>query len=106
MSGTRGTGIRATLLTVLLVLGLLGTAAAPTGATGPHTSRPGKSLTCRGKGVDPDAVVRHRTEIVINAPLRIVWKLQTDVERWPSWQTPVETVLKSAAEACPHNRPH
>ncbi|WP_431775320.1 hypothetical protein [Streptomyces cucumeris] len=43
---------------------------------------------------------------MINALLRIVWKLQTDVERWPSWQTPVETVLKSATEACPHNRPH
>ncbi|MFD0168807.1 SRPBCC family protein [Streptomyces decoyicus] len=97
-TGFRSTGFRAALLPVPLVLGLLGTAAAPAGAVGSHTSHfshtshPGKSLTCRGKGVDPDALVRHRTETVINAPLRTVWKLQTDVERWPSWQTPVETV--------------
>ncbi|MGY5079579.1 SRPBCC family protein [Streptomyces nigrescens] len=92
MSGIRSTGVRAALFTAPLLLGLLGTAAAPAGAVGSHTSHPDKSLTCRGKGVDPDALVRHRTEIVINAPLRTVWKLQTDVERWPSWQTPVETV--------------
>ncbi|MFC9227693.1 SRPBCC family protein [Streptomyces decoyicus] len=95
MSGIRSIGIRAALFPLPLVLGLLGAAAAPAGAVGSHSSHishPGKSLTCRGKGVDPDALVRHRTETVINAPLRTVWKLQTDVERWPSWQTPVETV--------------
>ncbi|WP_030993188.1 SRPBCC family protein [Streptomyces sp. NRRL S-1813] len=98
MSGIRSTGIRAALFPVPLALGLLGAAAAPAGAAGAagshtsHASQPGKSLTCRGKGVDPDALVRHRTETVINAPLRTVWKLQTDVERWPSWQTPVESV--------------
>ncbi|WP_406214158.1 SRPBCC family protein [Streptomyces decoyicus] len=98
MSGIRSTGIRAALLPVPLVLGLIGAAAAPAGAVGSHTShasptsQPGKSLTCRGKGVDPDALVRHRTETVINAPLRTVWKLQTNVERWPSWQPPVESV--------------
>ncbi|MET7802092.1 SRPBCC family protein [Streptomyces decoyicus] len=98
MSGIRSIGIRAALFPLPLALGLLGTAAAPAGAAGSHTSQashtshPVKSLTCGGKGVDPDALVRHRTETVINAPLRTVWKLQTDVERWPSWQTPVETV--------------
>ncbi|BDH12605.1 SRPBCC family protein [Streptomyces hygroscopicus] len=95
MSGIRSTGIRAALLPVPLVLGLIGAAAAPAGAVASHTSHtspPGQSLTCHGKGVDPDALVRHRTETVINAPLRTVWKLQTDVERWPSWQTPVESV--------------
>ncbi|WP_432092407.1 SRPBCC family protein [Streptomyces sp. bgisy100] len=91
MSGTRSTGSRAALFAVPLALGLLGAAAAPAGAVGSRTSLPGQSLTCRGKGVDPDARVRHRTEIVINAPLRTIWKLQTDVERWPSWQPPVET---------------
>ncbi|MCX4679289.1 SRPBCC family protein [Streptomyces sp. NBC_01433] len=92
MPGIRGTGIRAALLTVPLLLGLLGATAASAGAVDSHTSHPGKSLTCRGKGVDPDALVRHRTEIVIDAPLRTIWNLQTDVERWTSWQTPVETV--------------
>ncbi|MFD4244250.1 SRPBCC family protein [Streptomyces sp. NPDC058525] len=95
MSGIRSTGARAALLAVplALTLGLLGATAAPAGALAPH---PGSatSLTCRGKGVDSGALVRHRTEIVINAPLHTVWKLQTDVERWPSWQTPVETVAR------------
>ncbi|MCK8681330.1 SRPBCC family protein [Streptomyces lichenis] len=86
----------AALLTVPLVAaGLLGTAVLPAGAaTAPVTAdagshRPGASLTCRGKGVDPDARVRHRTETVIHAPLSTIWRLQTEVERWPSWQKPV-----------------
>ncbi|MFE6052771.1 SRPBCC family protein [Kitasatospora sp. NPDC056446] len=85
----RSTGARAALVTVPLVLGLLGSAAAPAGAAVP--ARPGASLTCRGAGVDPDARVRYRTEAVIHAPLRTVWRIQTDIARWPSWQTPVAT---------------
>ncbi|GGW10882.1 hypothetical protein GCM10010230_63020 [Streptomyces narbonensis] len=87
-SGARRAVIRAALVTVPVVLGLLGTAAAPAGASVGSRA----SLTCRGEGVAPDALVRHRTEIVINAPMRTVWKLQTDVESWPSWQAPVESV--------------
>lgn len=67
--------------------------AAPAAAA-PRDAHPGTSLTCRGHGVDPDALVRHRAEIVIQAPLRTVWRLQTDVERWPSWQAPVESVRR------------
>ncbi|WP_190021498.1 SRPBCC family protein [Streptomyces hiroshimensis] len=86
---TRSTRIRAALFTAPLVaIGILGTAAAPAGAA---TSRPAKPLTCRGEGVDRDALVRHRAETVIDAPLRTVWKLQTDVERWPSWHGAVTT---------------
>lgn len=95
MSGINGTAVRTALFTVPLVLGLLATAVAPAGAA----PRPGGSLTCGGKGVDPDARVRHRTGITINAPLRTVWKLQTDVERWSSWQGPVES-----AERLDHGR--
>ncbi|MEV7557808.1 SRPBCC family protein [Streptomyces sp. NPDC089795] len=88
MFGTLRTGIRTTLATVPLAVGLLATTA-PAGATvDPH---PRPSLTCRGAGVDPDARVRYRAEIVIDAPLRTVWNLQTDVERRPSWQAPVTT---------------
>ncbi|OKI06244.1 polyketide cyclase /reductase [Streptomyces sp. CB02923] len=83
MTSTR---IRASLLTLPLTAAVLGTAAVPAAATTPHHA---KSLTCRGAGVDPDARVRHRAETVIHAPLRTTWKLQTDVERWPSWQSPV-----------------
>ncbi|MEU0990164.1 SRPBCC family protein [Streptomyces sp. NPDC005953] len=89
MPGIRNTGIRTALFTVPLVIGLLGTAVTPARAAPPHHERP---LTCRGEGVDPDALVRHRTETVIHAPLRTIWKLQTDVERWPSWQAPVTAV--------------
>ncbi|MFF7038589.1 MULTISPECIES: SRPBCC family protein [Streptomyces griseus group] len=64
----------------------LAAAAAPAEAT---TARPAPSLTCRGQGVDPDALVRARAEAVIDAPLSTVWKLQTEVERWPDWQTHV-----------------
>ncbi|MFI1653072.1 SRPBCC family protein [Streptomyces avidinii] len=87
---------RTAVLSVPLVLGLL-CAAAPAGAANspdPHASRPDTPLTCRGRGVDPDALVRHRTEVVIAAPLSTVWRIQTDVERWPSWQTPIESVQR------------
>ncbi|MEU3425132.1 SRPBCC family protein [Streptomyces gardneri] len=85
-------GIRAALVTAPVVLGLLGAAAAPAAPAVPAVGVAPASLTCRGEGVVPDALVRHRTEIVIDAPLRTIWKLQTDVERWPSWQAPVESV--------------
>ncbi|MFI2079960.1 SRPBCC family protein [Streptomyces rubiginosohelvolus] len=85
MSRTRTTA--AALLTLpLAAAALLATAAAPA------TARPAPSLTCQGKGVDAKALVRARTETVIDAPLSTVWKLQTDVERWPSWQTHVTSM--------------
>ncbi|MES9592054.1 SRPBCC family protein [Streptomyces sp. NPDC086796] len=93
-------GIRAILFTVPITLAVLGTATAPGPAPAGATHRhPGTSLTCRGEGIDPDARVRHRTEIVIHAPLRTVWKLQTNVARWPSWQASVKT-----AERLDHGR--
>ncbi|MEU7579849.1 SRPBCC family protein [Streptomyces sp. NPDC041068] len=102
MSNVRGVSVRTALLTApLVVAGLLGAAAAPAGAA-PVSSHSGKqsasysgrSLTCQGKGVDPKALVRYRTETVIHAPLSTIWKLQTDVESWPSWQSPVETAKR------------
>ncbi|WP_406503952.1 SRPBCC family protein [Streptomyces sp. NBC_00212] len=84
----RSTSLHTALVTVPLAVAVLGTmSAAPAGAA-PH---PGTSLTCRGEGVDPNARVRYRTETVIHAPLSTIWKLQTDVERWPSWQAVVKT---------------
>ncbi|MGW8327018.1 SRPBCC family protein [Streptomyces sp. NPDC055897] len=88
MSSTRRVGARAALFALPLTLAVLGAASAPAGAA----SQPAKSLTCQGKGVDPEAAVRYRTETVIHAPLSTIWKLQTDVRRWPSWQAPVATV--------------
>ncbi|MFL5997455.1 MAG: SRPBCC family protein [Streptomyces sp.] len=46
---------------------------------------------CDGRGVDAGSRIRYRSDVVIKAPLSTVWKLQTDVERWPSWQPPVLT---------------
>ncbi|MFI1783982.1 SRPBCC family protein [Streptomyces rubiginosohelvolus] len=88
MSRTRTTA--AALLTLpLTAAAFLATAATPAGAA---TARPAPPLTCQGKGVDAKALVRARTETVIDAPLSTVWKLQTDVERWPSWQTHVTSM--------------
>ncbi|MFB6889957.1 SRPBCC family protein [Kitasatospora sp. NPDC056327] len=86
-------GIRAAVITVPLAVGLLAGAAVPAGA------HPAGGLTCRGAGVDPAAQVRHRTETVIDAPLDVIWKLQTDVGRWPAWQRSVAT-----AERLDHGR--
>ncbi|MFD8790050.1 SRPBCC family protein [Streptomyces vinaceus] len=83
--------VPAALFTLPLVAALFAATAAPAGAATPPGPRPTPSLTCRGAGVDPAARVRHRAEILIDAPLRTIWKLQTDVERWPSWQAPVTT---------------
>jgi len=92
LSGSPNTRLRTALFTIPMVaIAALGTAAAPAGAT---TSPAPRSLTCRGEGVDPHARVRYRTETVIHAPLHTVWKLQTDVERWPYWQDAVTTMKR------------
>ncbi|PZG24867.1 hypothetical protein C1I98_35160 [Spongiactinospora gelatinilytica] len=82
------TGVRAAAaLTISLaaVAGLLttGVPAANAAQAGGH------GLRCRGEGVDPAARIRYGADIVIKAPLRTVFALQTDVERWPAWQAPV-----------------
>ncbi|MGW0912504.1 SRPBCC family protein [Streptomyces sp. NPDC002784] len=77
----------AALAISLAVTGLLGAAALPAQAhPGPANDH---SPTCRGKGVDPTAQIRYSTDIVIDASIETIWKLQTDVERWPAWQQPV-----------------
>jgi hypothetical protein len=38
---------------------------------------------------DRTAPVIARHEIDINAPLETVWRLQTDVNNWPAWQTDI-----------------
>ncbi|MDH2426414.1 SRPBCC family protein [Sphaerisporangium sp. TRM90804] len=74
----------------VVVAGLMSVAGAPARA---EATRAGGSdrtaVRCAGKTVDTSAKIRYRTETVIDAPLRTVWRIQTDVERWPSWQKPV-----------------
>ncbi|MFI9175617.1 SRPBCC family protein [Streptomyces lincolnensis] len=80
--------IRTTALTLTLALAVtatVGIAAAPTAEATP------RHPTCRGEGVDPSALIRYSTDTVIDAPLTTIWKLQTEVQRWPTWQPPVLT---------------
>ncbi|MET9252912.1 SRPBCC family protein [Streptomyces sp. NPDC003717] len=78
-----------------LRIALLAALAATAVATPAHASPASpvspaeRPLTCRGAGVDPGAAVRYRTETVVHAPLDRIWRLQTDVARWPAWQSPV-----------------
>jgi uncharacterized membrane protein len=74
-------------LTAALVVSLAGA-----GSTGmPAEASVPRGVTCGGQGVNPEAVIRYRSEIFVDAPLSTVWKLQTDVERWPTWHAPVIT---------------
>ncbi|HWY74570.1 MAG TPA: SRPBCC family protein [Verrucomicrobiae bacterium] len=41
--------------------------------------------------IDATAPVITRDEILINAPLAVVWKTQTDIASWPRWRPEVPT---------------
>jgi len=87
----------AALLALPIAAGLLGSApAAQAGTTQASTTQAStaSSLTCQGHGIDPTAQLHHRAETFINAPLRTVWRLQTDVKRWPTWQKPVTSMKR------------
>ncbi|MFD7897563.1 SRPBCC family protein [Streptomyces sp. NPDC059743] len=86
MSPSTSRTVRAAALTVALV-GAVGMTVPPAQAVGHHSG----PSACRGEGVDSTAVIRYETDVVINAPLNTIWNLQTDVERWPSWQPPITT---------------
>ncbi|WP_217163504.1 SRPBCC family protein [Streptomyces sp. AC512_CC834] len=90
-----GTRLAAVTLSLAAAGGALAVVAAPAqAASGPaHTGvgRHDGAVECRGRGTDPDALVRYGTEILIDAPPSTVFKTQTDVERWPSWQDAVLT---------------
>jgi uncharacterized membrane protein len=88
---------RTRLLAIPLAAGLLAAGAASAdAATIDQNATPSRSdsLTCRGRGIDPDAKLHHRTETLIKAPLSTVWKLHTEVEAWPSWQETVTSVKR------------
>lgn len=103
MSGTNPTtstksrrGARAALLAIPLAVGILGASAAPAQAATPTAPVTGAAapLTCRGESVDQAAKIKYRTEAFVKAPLSTVWRLQTDVVRWPSWQKPVTSMKR------------
>ncbi|MEU8419691.1 SRPBCC family protein [Micromonospora sp. NPDC048835] len=81
---------RVIAVAAVVAAGLLGVAGAPARAEAARDDGPDRAaLRCAGKTVDSAAKIRYRTETVIAAPLRTVWRIQTDVERWPVWQTAV-----------------
>jgi uncharacterized protein YndB with AHSA1/START domain len=43
-----------------------------------------------GVDINAAAPVITRDEIVIEAPIRAIWDIQTDVASWPSWQPDVD----------------
>jgi uncharacterized membrane protein len=59
------------------------------GVTAATPAEAATSVTCQGVGIDPAAQLHHRTETLIKASLSTVWKLHTDVEGWPAWQSAV-----------------
>ncbi|MEV6767496.1 SRPBCC family protein [Nocardia sp. NPDC051030] len=91
MNITRRSG-RTILLGIALTAGVLSATATPALADGPAADS--APLTCEGQGIDPAAPIHYRTEALINAPLDTIWNLQTDVERWPSWQQPVTSMKR------------
>ncbi|MER5938238.1 SRPBCC family protein [Streptomyces sp. NPDC001928] len=78
---------KAAVTTALAVAAVLASTI-PTAQATPHG---GTSSRCGGRGVDSTALIRYESDVLIKAPLSTVWRLQTDVERWPSWQPPVTT---------------
>ncbi|GGK71641.1 hypothetical protein Sme01_26210 [Sphaerisporangium melleum] len=87
-SRSRSRGRAALLMTPLLVASALATGVTPAHAAPAKAGQDG-AVTCRGEGVDRDTPIRYEGDIVIKAPLSKIWRLQTDVERWPAWQKPV-----------------
>ncbi|MDP9793039.1 putative membrane protein [Catenuloplanes nepalensis] len=73
-------------LAAALTIGLAGAV-----SIGAPAEAAGRGVTCGGQGVDPNALIRYRSEVIIAAPLSTIWRLQTDVEGWPAWHAPVLT---------------
>jgi hypothetical protein len=87
------TAAKLAAVTTALVLAASGTATAltddkpagPTAALAAH---------CGDAQIDRTAPVITRDSILVNAPLQTIWKVQTDVEKWPTWQPNVVVVVK------------
>jgi uncharacterized membrane protein len=85
-SRVRALALTASLATVGILASTTPAQAVPTRAPAAQHTSP---VQCRGRGTDPDALIRYSSEIMIKAPLSTVFKVQTDVQRWPAWQAPV-----------------
>ncbi|MGI5239386.1 SRPBCC family protein [Dactylosporangium sp. CA-139066] len=75
-----------------LIKGLLLTslaAVATTTVAGPTAAHAAQDSQCPTVDVDRNAQVIVDLSILIDAPLPSVWRLQTTIDQWPTWQTNV-----------------
>ncbi|MFF9019303.1 SRPBCC family protein [Streptomyces eurythermus] len=86
------TAAKSAVLTTTLILATTGTAAALTDE-GPTRTIVAPHHTT-DVHIDESAPVITRDSVLIHAPLHTVWKVQTDVANWPSWQPDVDVVVK------------
>ncbi|WP_067452073.1 SRPBCC family protein [Actinomadura macra] len=91
---TRQSATALTLSVAVAVAGVLASTVPAAHAAQQSGAHHGGRHQCRGEGVDPAARIRFATDTMIKAPLSTVFKLQTDVERWPTWQPPVLTMKR------------
>lgn len=42
--------------------------------------------------IDRHAPLTARKEMVVAAPVDVVWNIQTDIERWPEWQPDISSI--------------
>ncbi|MFJ2193816.1 SRPBCC family protein [Kitasatospora sp. NPDC087861] len=80
--------------TTALVLMTSGTGAYAAADDQPATPATVLAAHCGDARIDATAPVITRENILIHGPLRTIWKIQTDVEKWPTWQPDVVTVVQ------------
>jgi uncharacterized protein YndB with AHSA1/START domain len=49
--------------------------------------------------IDANAPVITRDEILIDAPVAVIWNIQTDIAAWPQWQPEVDAAQLDGALA-------
>jgi hypothetical protein len=86
--------VKFTATTSALLIAASGTAYAVTDGK-PTTAGTAHAAQTGDVQIDESAPVITRKGILIHAPLHTIWKIQTDVEKWPTWQPDVETVVKN-----------
>ena len=91
---TRDTGRLTRLSTAAVLSAIFGVIVAQPSASGADRERSADRHHPLRQDVTIDATapVITRDDIVIKSPLRTVWRLQTDVANWPSWQPGVSFV--------------
>ncbi|MED7948795.1 SRPBCC family protein [Streptomyces sp. BE303] len=88
------TAVMTAAATAALLLTTSHTASALTADRRPTTVAESAARHPADVRIDEKAPVITRTDILIHAPLHTVWRIQTDVENWPTWQPNVARMAK------------